>query len=123
MTTLETGTKNCKGFTLIEVLLSVVILAVGLIPIIGGYHTALEAYKRAQFTAEGFWILHQKMAEGRLGMRFDSGISASQSGKEGHWEWTTKIKKALPKDLYELEVEVEKKGSGRKLTAATYVRK
>lgn len=112
-----------RGFTLIEVLLSVAILAVGLVAVIGGYHTVLDAQKKADFISEGYLMLQQKIVDGRLEILSDDRLLGDKSGREGNWQWSLKVANTPLKNVYELGVEAVKKGDKQKLAVATYVRK
>lgn len=120
MTTSEIGN---SGFTLIEVLLSVAMLAMGLTFILGGYNTMLEAYGRARFIAGGSMILQQKMADSQLAIKSGLKASGSENGKEGDWQWKETVTEIQTGKVYELGVEVFKGNREKKIGAETYVRK
>ncbi|MBI2981289.1 MAG: prepilin-type N-terminal cleavage/methylation domain-containing protein [Deltaproteobacteria bacterium] len=114
------GSRN--GFTLIEVLISVMLLSVGLVWILEGYGSVLNTTKRAQFLIEGTRILEEKMVDQELKIRTGEMQEGSDGGREGVWEWLTEVKEIEPEEWYELKGEVRRKGNERTISLSTYVR-
>ncbi|MBI4365966.1 MAG: prepilin-type N-terminal cleavage/methylation domain-containing protein [Deltaproteobacteria bacterium] len=110
-----------RGFTLIEVLLSVAILAIGLAAVLEGYQSILGTYGRARLATEGLGLLEEKLIEQELEVRNGQGDGGIRSGKEGPWRWSTQIAKAKQEGWYEIKGEVQGDGRSAALTLFRYV--
>lgn len=111
-----------RGFTLIEVLFSVVILAVGLASVLGGYGRILETYRRAHLLMGGVNLLEGKMIDQELEIRGGHGVGGSLSGKDGSWIWSTQTKAASLEGWYEITGKVQGEGRAGTITLNSYVR-
>ena len=58
-----TGSENGKGFTLVETLLAVTILAVGIVGVLRAYAAAVNALEASMYTQEALCLAKEKMAE------------------------------------------------------------
>lgn len=110
------------GFTLIEVLVAILLLSVGLVWIVEGYGSILNATRKAQRMNDGGWVLHEKMAEQELDIRVGRTFEGRLSGQEGAWKWSTEVKQTEKKGWYELSGEVSRKGDEGTISHITYVR-
>lgn len=111
-----------KGFTLIEVLVSVALLSVGLVWILEGYGSVLSAVQKARLLTEGTSLLQEKMADQELKIRTKTVLEGVESGAEAGWEWSTQINEIEKEKWYELKGEVRRTGSKGAFSVTTYVR-
>lgn len=116
------GTGNKRAFTLIEVLFSVVLLAIGLASVLGGYGRILDSYKRARLLTDGLTLLEEKMIDQELEIRGGHGAGGSLGGKEKLWVWSTQTKAASLEGWYEIKGEVHAEGRAGQIILYSYVR-
>ena len=123
--TSETGSN--KGFTLVEVLLAVSILSIGIVGVLRGYATSINALGIAQESANAVCLLKEKMLEIEQIALEQKGIETGRSsgefkddGQEGY-SWTLESKPAAIADLNEVIITVSHKESPRKFSLVTYV--
>lgn len=114
-----------KGFTLVEVLVAVVIFAVGIVAVSRAYVTSVGALGIGRESAQALCLLKQKMSELEFSAIEDDGLATGVSsgvfdGDDAAYEWIYEVKSAGSK-LNELGLEVRKTGSQRRFTLATYV--
>lgn len=103
------GTGNNKfGFTLIEVMLAVTVLAIGIVGVIRAYTTAVDGLKAAECSIEEVCLLKEKMSEIEEEYIEQSGVIAgTESGEfagdyaEYGWESDIAAVKFDIKDLKE----------------------
>lgn len=120
---MTSGIGNKRGFTLIEVLLSVSLLAIGLASILGGYREILGAYGRARLSMVGLNLLEEKMAEQELEIRGGPFTGGLLNGKEGSWNWSTQTVETGQGGWYEIKGEVRGTGKAGAITLYRYVRR
>ena len=111
-----------RGFTLIEVLVSVALLSVGLVWILEGYGAVLNATPRARFLTEGTRLLQEKMADQELKIRTGEIQGGTDGGTEGRWEWSTEVEEVEKGEWYELKGKARREGAAGEVSVATYVR-
>ena len=106
MTILRIGSE--RAFTLIEVLLTITILAVGMIGVLRAYSTMINAMEAAQYNIDAACLLKARMGEIEEGAITARGISPGENTgnlTEGcdikidndypnNWQWTEKAEKA-----------------------------
>jgi type II secretion system protein I len=114
-----------KGFTLIEVLVAVVIFAVGIVAVSRAYVVSADALGIGRESAQALCLLKQKMSELEFSSIENDGLATGVSsgvfeGDDAAYEWNYEVKTAGSK-LNELAVDVRKTGSRRHFTLATYV--
>ncbi len=117
---------NKSGFTLIEAMLTVVVLAVGLIGILRAYQTSLSALGAGQENIAAFCLLGEKMSEVEQQAKEEKGLSAGTSRGEfkdtfENYEWEMEIKSGPIADLNEAVLTVYYKDHPRRYSLATYV--
>jgi len=127
-----------KGFTLIEVLLTITILAVGIIGVLRAYATSVNALEVAQCSLDAVYLLKEKMADIDQYIIENSGIPTGVTkgefeGKYDKFKWESEIsrldldiedlKEELKDYLNELKITVvnEHVKPVRRLTLVTYV--
>ncbi len=126
------------GFTLIEVLIAVVILATGMVFILQGMQTAVKGLDVASGRARGAILLRSRMSAVRAAAQ--SGAALSDLEPAGAFEkpydayrWRMKVEKeplVTTKDieaesdagsLYKVEIGVKRKGRQRSYVVTTFV--
>ena len=120
----STGSKFSAGLTLVEVMISVVILSGGLIAVGRAYMISIGALGIGRENTEAFCLLKQKMGEIEEQALEQQGLlpGASRGGFEGNfsnYEWSTDVKQVAEK-LSEVDLTVQRKGSLRIFSLATY---
>jgi type II secretion system protein I len=122
------------GFTLVEALLTMVILSIGIIAILGAYRTSLNALEAIRDNAQALSLLKEKMADIEIKaverQNLTPGASrGSEIAGESSLGWESNIQplemddSKLKNCLNEVRVSVSggKKAAGFHFTAATYV--
>lgn len=119
----ETGnSRGGNGFTLIEVLLSVVLIAFTLVAILQGYNRMAGAYRRAQIDREGTLLLQERLAQTGLDVKTGVNLGGTSEGKEGLWEWSAEVVPLPTAGLFEVKAWVRLQADSRqKLETRTYV--
>ena len=106
MTILRIGSE--RAFTLIEVLLTITILAVGMIGVLCAYSTMINAMEVAQYNIDAACLLKARMGKIEEGAITARGISPGENTGNltkdcdikvdndypNNWEWTEKAEKA-----------------------------
>ena len=111
------------GFTLIEVLVAVSIMAIGLGSILGGYRVLLDGYKKGLLLMEGVSFLEERMTDREIEIRGGAGTGGSPGGSEPPWIWSAEVKETGKDNWYEVRGEISREGKGGKITLFRYVRK
>lgn len=111
-----------NGFTLIEVLLSVSLLAIGLAAVLVGYREILGSYKRSRLLIEGVGILEEKMADQEIEIRGGDFAGGFLQGKDGAWIWSTQTKESGQEGWYEIKGEIRGEGRAGTIKLDRYVR-
>ena len=117
---------NSRGFTLVEVMLAVTILAIGIIGVLRGYATSVNALGVGQENIDAVCMLKEKMLEIEQIALEEEGISPGTSsgefeGRFEGFEWEWEVKPSSEDDLSEVTLVVSRKGSPRKFTLVTYM--
>ncbi len=127
--TSETGNNQRKslwgkrGFTLVEVLLSVSLLAIGLASVLEGYRNILGVYGRARLLMAGLSLLEEKMGGREIEIRGGPFTEGSLSGKEGDWNWFIQTSDTNQKEWYEVKGEVWGERKPGAITLYRYIRR
>ncbi|MFA5148256.1 MAG: prepilin-type N-terminal cleavage/methylation domain-containing protein [Candidatus Omnitrophota bacterium] len=119
------STAGNKGFTLIEVLVAVVIFAVGIVAVSRAYMTSVGALGIGRDSVQALCLLKQKMSELEFSALEADGLATGVSSgtfdaDNAAYEWASEVSPAAYK-LNELGLDVRKTGSQRHYTLATYV--
>lgn len=105
-----------QGFTLVEVLVAVAVLAIALGAVISGMarYTSNTAYLRQKTVA--LWVAHNRMTELVLEPKWpDIGKSDGEVEMAGaEWEWKVEVKKTQDEQLRRIDLEVRAAGNGDK---------
>lgn len=127
---------NNKGFTFIELMVTVIVLTVGLVLIIQGFITAAGALNNMQDNIQAVRFLDLKMQELEASAGKDNGIKRGNSegkfssgAKDFNWSLEViGVEKEKDLDLSEdlnevrLKVSWQEKGLPKDLSAAAYLR-
>jgi len=128
------SSKGQKAFTLIEVLVSMVILATGIVLILRAFETSVIALGEARDALRATSLLEAKLAEIRADTATSGGRTLSSRGSfdapYSDYSWTvesqstgiTRADRRGTNALEEVSVAVRRNGSKATYTAATYVR-
>ena len=105
-----------RGFTLVEVLVAVTVLALALGAVISGMarYTSNTAYLRQKTIA--LWVAHNRMTELALEAKWPD-IGKSDGEVEmagGKWEWKAEVKATQDEQLRRVDLEVRAAGIGDK---------
>lgn len=127
-----------SAFTLIEVLVSIVILSTGLVMVLRAFETAVVALQESRDSLWASILIREKMDEFDLELASRRGKSPSSasgffSGRYDGFQWERDVETASDVDqatgttatdqgeLSDVAVTVWRKGSSRKYAARTYV--
>ena len=127
---------SSRGFTLIEVLISVVILATGVVVVLQGMHTALAALDAAVDKSRSAMLLRTKIVEAQSAAQ--EGNDPSSLASSGHfrepyaaYRWRLNVDQGAPSgssgggtdsgELYEVGITVWQDGSERSYVASALV--
>ena len=102
---------NNNGFTLIEVMLSVVIFTMGVIAVIRAYATSLNALQASQNYIYGVCLAKEKLAEIQQSEMENAGVSQGNDQGEfpGQWnrfQWKSQISATNEKGLNAVKITV-----------------
>lgn len=120
---MTSGIGNKTGFTLIEVLLAVSIIAIGLASVLGGYRVLLDGYKKGSLLMEGVSFLEERMTDREIEIRGSGLVGGSTGGNDGPWAWSTNVAGTEKDGWYEIKGEVRREGGKGKVSLFRYVRK
>jgi Tfp pilus assembly protein PilV len=114
-----------QPFTLVEVLLAVLVLAIGLGGVLAAYTKAAGTIRAAQDNVEAFLLLKEKMAE--LELQYRRTLALVPGRFEGEFEepfqyytWETEVRPGPDQSLLEVSAMVRQQNSGRQVSVATY---
>lgn len=118
-----------EAFTLIEALVTVVILAVGITLVLRAFETSLYALSESRHSLRATMLIGEKMSDARLAALAEGATSlGSASGRDADYEWEMEQADHTPaKDaagsnrLNKVTVTVQRKGADRKYFATTYI--
>jgi prepilin-type N-terminal cleavage/methylation domain-containing protein len=116
-----------KAFTLVEIMLTVTILAVGLIGIVQAYLVSINALEAGDYTVRAVSLAKEKIAQTELDIRKDGGISTGFrkgvfDGTDKNFTWELNVVGTSVKDLNEAILVVYSAASPRKYYLATYAK-
>jgi len=103
---------RCKGFTLIEVMVALSIVALSLTAVATSMVQMVDAANTMRDRTYASWIAHNKITEMRLSA--DSPEVSTSSGEVDYantsWQWRAVVSETGVKDLYRIEVGVSLAG-------------
>ena len=104
---------NCRGFTLIEVMVALAIAALGLAAVAASVSQMVDAAMSMQQRSYANWIAQNKIAELRLANVVPEVSSTSgQTQYAGlEWEWRANVFETGVENLYRVDVSVSQPGS------------
>jgi general secretion pathway protein I len=104
---------NCRGFTLVEVMVALAIAALGLAAVAASVSQMVDAAMTMQQRSYANWIAQNKIAELRLANVVPEVSSTSgQTQYAGlEWEWRANISETGVENLYRVDVTVSQPGS------------
>lgn len=103
---------RCKGFTLIEVMVALSIVALSLTAVATSMVQMVDAANTMRDRTYASWIAHNKITEMRLSA--DSPEVSTSSGEVDYantsWQWRAVVSETGVEDLYRIEVGVSLAG-------------
>lgn len=104
---------NCRGFTLIEVMVALAIAALGLAAVAASVSQMVDAAMSMQQRSYANWIAQNKIAELRLANVVPEVSSTSgQTQYAGlEWEWRANVSETGVENLYRVDVSISQPGS------------
>jgi len=110
-----------KGFTLIEIMTAVVILAIGIVGVLQAYAGSITTLEIGQFNINAVNILKQKMSDIEQTILEDEEPSRSDSGTDGDFLWEWNITSTGTDELNKLTLTVSHLFNPRTFELNTYV--
>lgn len=96
------------GFTLIEILVALAILAIALTALAGSSQTLTSNQARMQEKTIALWVAEDRLNEYRITQQWPP--ATTQTGKRAlagsEWQWTTRRNTTSSSDIYHLSVDV-----------------
>lgn len=118
------GTQRAVPFTLVEVLLAVMILAVGLGGVLAAYMKTADTLRIAREHVEAHGLLAGKMGEAQLAYTMHGALSATARrgtfGEPVEFTWDIAASDGPVKTLDEVTVTLTSRRTGRAYTLTTY---
>lgn len=108
-----TSSRNCRGFTLIEVMVALVVAALALVAVMASISQMIDAGAAMRDRTYASWIAQNKIAELRLA-NTEPEVSTSNGEVEFaglEWAWTATISETGVQYLYRVDVGVSFAGS------------
>jgi prepilin-type N-terminal cleavage/methylation domain-containing protein len=114
-----------SAFTLVEVLVSLVILSVGIVVVLRAFETALVALADTQEVLWSTLVGGERISEARIlaaeGGEWGAGDSSGvYSAPQGTYRWRTTVT-SVAEDLDQVAVTVSREGSDRAYSFVTYL--
>jgi len=109
------------GFTLIEVMMAVVILAIGIVGVLQAYAGSISTLEVGQFNINAVNLLKKKMSDIEQIILEDENPSKSDKGAEGDFIWEWNITSTGTEGLNELTLVVSHLYNPRTFELITYV--
>jgi prepilin-type N-terminal cleavage/methylation domain-containing protein len=110
-----------KGFTLIEVMAAVVILAIGIVGVLQAYAGSITTLEVGQFNINAVSLLKEKMADIERILLEEEEPPRSGSGSTDDFFWEWNMASTGIEDLNELTLTVSHKVNPRTFEINTYV--
>ncbi len=107
------SSRNCRGFTLIEVMVALVVAALALVAVMASISQMIDAGTAMRDRTYAAWIAQNKIAELRLA-NTEPEVSTSNGDVEFaglEWAWTATISETGVQYLYRVDVGVSFAGS------------
>jgi prepilin-type N-terminal cleavage/methylation domain-containing protein len=130
----KSSLRHSSGFTLIEILVTVVILATGIVLVLRAFETSLVALGESRDALRASELIKAKMTELNLQARVEGKIDTSPSGsfddpyRDYRWEIATEAAESAAAEngggdvLTKLNVTVWREGSRTTYSADTFIR-
>lgn len=107
LTVRATGQKSRSGFTLVEVLVALVVVAVALGALAHGATRSLDHQYRIERQTLALWMASNQLAELELEARIEPGTrSGTTRMADRDWRWETRIEPAPGEELWRIDVTV-----------------
>ncbi|MDE2234394.1 MAG: type II secretion system minor pseudopilin GspI [Gammaproteobacteria bacterium] len=99
---------NARGFTLLEVLIALAVLAIGMIAVIGTAGTSTRTAAELKEETFAHWVAMNELASLRLSANWPSlGTLKGHADMAGEqWNWRAKIKDTSDPDLLRVDIDV-----------------
>ena len=104
---------NARGFTLLEVLIALAVLAIGMIAVIGTAGTSTRTAAELKEETFAHWVAMNELASLRLaGTMPDVGTLKGHADMAGEqWNWKADIKSTSDPDLMRVDIDVSNAAS------------
>ena len=104
---------NARGFTLLEVLIALAVLAIGMIAVIGTAGTSTRTAAELKEETFAHWVAMNELASLRLSANWPSlGTLKGHADMAGvQWNWKADIKSTSDPDLIRVDIDVSNSAS------------
>lgn len=129
------GHSMCPGFTLVEVLVAVVILAVSIVAVLSAFNHSLYAFGESRNVLKANMLIMDKMSEMDLLAAREGEIAAEESNgsfsdENRDFQWECRVTRVSepagigsdPVTLNQVDLTVWREGSQRRYSACTFIR-
>ena len=111
--------KSSRGFTLIEILAAVAVLAIALAAILAGMARYADNASYIRQKTIALWVAHNRLSEIKMATGWpDTGTSNGKTEMAGQsWKWTETVQTTADDQLRRIDVTVQLDGSEATLAA------
>lgn len=116
--------KSLMGFMLLEVVLSVFIVAVGVVFVIGSFITSIKAFRVSKAYFDALYLMEEKMWEYEESGEIEEGKDSGKFKDYKNAEWNVEAEEAdeIPLNETTVEVVLKEDDKKRKFEIVTYLR-
>lgn len=111
---------NCRGFTLVEVLVALVIVGLALPAMISSITAVVDSTTRMEKQIHAGWIAQNVLAEIRLTKQLQNQVPKTRqrdtieyAGQEWDWQVDVTEQESIAGKVYRFDIKVGEKGSGK----------
>ncbi|MCX6354488.1 MAG: type II secretion system minor pseudopilin GspI [Candidatus Aureabacteria bacterium] len=100
------GIPKCRGFTLVEVMVALVIISVSMVTLLATHVQSTRSYAEAKAMAVSSMLAQQKLTEIQTGEFPEEGEQSGTFESNGNYQWVVSIKETDLEELREVTVAV-----------------